>query len=58
MKLANDALIAIIGVFRKGIIEGTDISDLLRNIDLVPDDSDRLKLSPEHEDIWTPHKFA
>lgn len=54
MKLANDALVAIIGAFRKGVTEGTDISDLLRNIDLVEDESGRLKLNPNHEDIWLP----
>lgn len=58
MKLANDALIAIIGAFRKGISEGTDISDLLRNIDLVPDESGKLKLSPQHDDIWSPKKSS
>jgi hypothetical protein len=57
MKLANDALVAIIGVFRKGLIEGTDVSELLRNIDLVQDESGRLKLNPNHDDIWTPRKF-
>ena len=58
MKLANDALIAIIGVFRKGLTEGTDVSDLLRNVDLVDDGSGKLKLNPNHEDIWTPRKFS
>ena len=53
MKLANDALVAIIGVFRKGITEGTDISNLLRNIDLIPDDSGKLRLNPQHDDIWS-----
>jgi hypothetical protein len=57
MKLANDALVAIIGVFRKGLTEGTDVSELLRNIDLVQDASGRLALNPNHEDIWTPRKF-
>ena len=58
MRLANDALVAIIGAFRKGITEGTDISDLLRGIDLVPDESGKLKLNPQHDDIWSPEKFA
>lgn len=57
MKLANDALVAIIGVFRKGLTEGTDVSKLLRSIDLVPDEGGKLRLSPSHEDIWTPRKF-
>lgn len=58
MKLANDALVAIMGAFQKGITEGTDISDLLRGIDLVVDGSGKLGLNPVHEDIWTPKKFA
>lgn len=57
MKLANDALLAIIGAFRKGLTEGTDVSELLRSIDLVPDEGGKLKLNPSHEDIWTPRKF-
>lgn len=55
MKLANDALLAIIGIFRKGLTEGSDMSDLLRNVDLVPDASGKLQLAPSHEDIWTPN---
>lgn len=53
MKLANDALIAIIGTFRKGLLEDVDISDLLRNIDLVPNDSGKLCLSSQQADIWS-----
>ncbi len=54
MKLANDALVAIIGVFRKGLTEGMDVSNLLREIDLVPDPKDdKLHLNPDHSDIWT-----
>lgn len=53
MKLANDALMAIIGAFRKGITENTDISDLLRRIDLVPGQDGKLKLSPQQDDIWS-----
>ena len=58
MKLANDALIAIITVFRKGLTEGSDVSEMLRNVDLVEDGSGKLKLNPQHEDIWTPRKFS
>lgn len=57
MKLANDALVAIIGVFRKGLTEGMDVSELLRNIDLVQDGNGKLQLNPNHEDIWTPRKY-
>ncbi len=56
MKLANDALMAIISSFRKGLTEGSDISDMLREIDLVPDGNGKLRLSPEHDDIWKPGK--
>jgi len=52
MKLANDALLAIIGVFRKGLMEGSDVSDLLRAIDLVANEQGQLSLSADHNDIW------
>lgn len=53
MKLAEDVLLAIIASFRKGIIEEIDISELLRNLELVPDGNGKLKLSPDQVDIWT-----
>lgn len=53
MKLAEDALIAIMGTFRKGLIENLDISELLRSLELVPDDRGRLKLSADQQDIWS-----
>lgn len=53
MKLANDALLAIIGVFRKGLSEGIDISGLLRDIDLEEDTNGKLALSVEQKDIWS-----
>lgn len=58
MKLANDALIAIISTFRKGITDGIDVSDLLRKIDLVQNESGRLGLNPQHEDIWSPKELS
>lgn len=58
MKLANDALLAIIGALRKGISEGIDISEMLRSIDLVVDGAGKLGLNPQHDDIWTPGKFV
>lgn len=58
MKLANDALIAIIGVFQKGLVDGIDVSELLRSLDLVHDGNGKLRLNPNHDDIWTPRKFA
>ncbi len=53
MKLGEDALLAIIGTFRKGLIENLDISDLLRQLDLEPDGTGRLRLSANQADIWT-----
>lgn len=53
MKLAPDALLAIMGTFRKGLIENIDISDLLKGLDLIPDGEGKLKLSPNQEDIWS-----
>jgi len=53
MKLANDALLCVIEAMRKGLVEGVDISDLLKEIDLVPDDEGKLKLSVHVKDVWT-----
>lgn len=52
MKLADDALLAIIGTFRKGLVENIDISELLKQLELEPDDRGKLKLSPQQADIW------
>jgi len=40
------------GALRKGIEEGIDISDLLRQLDIIAVD-DKLKLNPMTTDIWT-----
>lgn len=34
MKLANDALIGIIEILRQGLMEGKDVSELLKALDL------------------------
>lgn len=34
MKLADDALIKIIEILRQGLMEGKDVSELLRELDL------------------------
>ncbi len=52
MKLASDALIAIIGTFRKGLMEDVDISELLKELSLVERDG-KLSLDPHQKDIWT-----
>ncbi len=44
MKLADDALIMLMEIFRQGIMELKDISQGLREIDLVPDSSGKLTL--------------
>ena len=53
MKLADDVLLAIIGTFRKGLLENIDISELLKQLDLEPDGNGKLKLSPQQADIWS-----
>lgn len=54
MKLGDDVLLSIIEALRKAIVEGVDISDLLRDLDLEPDSSTgKLKLSAQLKDIWT-----
>lgn len=50
MKLADDALLGIMACLRKGLSEGVDISQLLREMDLVEKDG-AVALSPE-SDPW------
>lgn len=50
MKLADEALLGILACMRKGLAEGVDISDLLRNMELVEKDG-RLTLDPT-SDPW------
>ena len=42
MKLSNEALAAIVEIFRRGILELTDVSQELRDLDLVIDEHERL----------------
>lgn len=51
MKLADDALLCIIEAFRKGLMEERDISDLLRQIDLVEKEG-KLGLTASLHDVW------
>lgn len=50
MKLANDALLGIMACLRKGLEEGVDISQLLRDMELVERDGE-LTLAPD-SDPW------
>lgn len=50
MKLANDALLGIMACLRKGLAEGADISQLLRDMELVEKDG-RIALDP-NSDPW------
>lgn len=43
MKLSNEALAQIVEIFRRGILEMADVSQELRDLDLVDDGSGRLK---------------
>lgn len=38
MKLGEDVLLQIVEAVRKGIVEGVDISDTLRNLEVEPDE--------------------
>ena len=49
MKLANDVLVEIIDIVRKGLVEQKDISDLLRDLDLEKDQSDKLCLTDKYK---------
>lgn len=44
MKLADDALLMLVEIFRRGILELKDISQDLRDIDLVEDSEGKLTL--------------
>lgn len=45
MKLAPDALIAIIEILRSALVEEKDVSELLRSLDLVDDGTGKLTVS-------------
>lgn len=50
MKLADDALLGIMACLRKGLEEGIDISQLLRDMELVEKDG-KISLAPGN-DPW------
>lgn len=50
MKLADDALVGVMACMRKGLSEGVDISQLLRDMELVEKDG-QLTLDP-NSDPW------
>lgn len=54
MKLADDALVAIVLSFQRGLCEGIDISDLLRSMELVERPDGKLGLAPQSESMKTP----
>ncbi len=57
MKLADDVLIAIMDAVRRGLMEGTDISEDLRSLDLAYDgETTKLKLSKPLQDVWSEPK--
>ena len=51
MKLADDALLGIIACVRKGLVEGVDISELLRKMELIETPEGKLALDPK-TDVW------
>lgn len=42
MKLADDALLLLIDIFRSALVEGKDISQSLRDLELNPDADGKL----------------
>lgn len=52
MKLADDVLLSIIEAFRKAIEDETDISELLRKLDLAPNTDGKLGLTVQVQDVW------
>lgn len=49
MKLAKDVLVEIIDIVRTGLSEGKDISELLREMDLVIDLDGQVALSGDYK---------
>lgn len=49
MKLGSDVLLKIVVVVQEGIIFGKDISESLREFDLVESDDGTLVFSPEYK---------
>jgi hypothetical protein len=53
MKFADDALIRIIEIFRQGLMEGKDISDLLRGLKLEKNADGKLSVSESQDTEWS-----
>lgn len=53
MKLADDALIGIIEIFRQGLMEEKDISELLRGLDLEKNADGKLGVASSSGGNWT-----
>lgn len=49
LKLADSVLHRIVQILQEALLEGVDVSDLMRQIRLVKQDDDTLVLSPEYE---------
>lgn len=49
MKLAEDALLHILDIFRRGIVEMRDMSDLLRKLDLIEGPDGKLHVAQDEE---------
>ncbi len=45
MKLADDALVQIIDFLRQGLMEGKDVSELLKGMNLYPDATGKLGMT-------------
>ena len=52
MKLADNALLAIMEALRRGLTEMVDVSDLLKQLDLEPDANGKLALTKDLKDVW------
>jgi hypothetical protein len=53
MKLADDALIRVIEILRQGLMEGKDVSELLRELDLEPNSQGKLGVASGAAGDWT-----
>lgn len=52
LKFSEDVLLAIMEALRKGITDGVDISDMLRNLEMYADDDNKLRLIAALQDVW------
>lgn len=51
MKLSPEALLEVVNILRLGLSEGKDVSQMLRDLDLVPGKDNLLDLSVDYKAV-------